>query len=93
MTIDPDFINSLEKKYQAKEAVLLQEITNCKSKLDEKDSKISQAVGDLEELQKKSFQPRMLRLAEIERGMSEQLEMIAVSEEKIEVAKKDSRSG
>ncbi len=81
----PWFHQLARKEISSKGSRLAPRNRQYSSKIGRKDAKIMQAIGDLEDLQRKSFQPRMLRLAEIEKGMSHQLELIAVSEEKIEV--------
>ncbi|KAJ3224655.1 hypothetical protein HDU81_008440 [Chytriomyces hyalinus] len=84
LNIDPDFINDIEKKWQAKEKALQNEIERQANNLRGKDEQITELSATVAELQKKQFQPRMERLKAIEKDIKGRMEEYALAEERME---------
>ncbi|KAJ3258884.1 hypothetical protein HDU77_002112 [Chytriomyces hyalinus] len=84
LNIDPDFINDIEKKWQAKEKALQNEIERQANNLRGKDEQITDLSATVAELQKKQFQPRMERLKAIEKDIKGRMEEYALAEERME---------
>ncbi|KAJ3191771.1 hypothetical protein HK101_007425 [Irineochytrium annulatum] len=84
INIDPDFINDIEKKWQAKEKNLQSEIERLAASLKTKDQSIEELSSTVAELQKKQFQPRMERLKAIEKDIKSRMEEYALAEERME---------
>ncbi|KAJ3066570.1 hypothetical protein HDU98_010128 [Podochytrium sp. JEL0797] len=84
LNIDPDFINDIEKKWQAKEKTLQQEIERQANAMRSKEGTISTLSAEVNELQKKQFQPRMERLKAIEKDIKGRMEEYALAEERME---------
>ncbi|KAJ3414583.1 hypothetical protein HDV05_006322 [Chytridiales sp. JEL 0842] len=84
INIDPDFINDIEKKWQAKEKNLQAEIDRLSSLIKSKDESINNLSTSVADLQKKQFQPRMERLKAIEKDIKSRMEEYALAEERME---------
>ncbi|KAI9334269.1 hypothetical protein BDR26DRAFT_898022 [Obelidium mucronatum] len=87
LNIDPDFINDIEKKWQAKEKALQAEIERQANMMRTKEESITalELTAAVGELQKKQFQPRMERLKAIEKDIKGRMEEYALAEERMEV--------
>ncbi|KAJ3356724.1 hypothetical protein HDU83_000140 [Entophlyctis luteolus] len=84
LNIDPDFINDIEKKWQAKEKTLQVEIERQANTLRARDEEIANLSSVVADLQKKQFQPRMERLKAIEKDIKGRMEEYALAEERME---------
>ncbi|KAJ3051315.1 hypothetical protein HDU99_008460, partial [Rhizoclosmatium hyalinum] len=84
LNIDPDFINDIEKKWQAKEKTLQAEIERQANIMRTKETTITELSAVVAELQKKQFQPRMERLKAIEKDIKGRMEEYALAEERME---------
>ncbi|KAJ3107124.1 hypothetical protein HDU97_004817 [Phlyctochytrium planicorne] len=84
INIDPDFINDIEKKWQAKEKNLQAEIERIAGLMKTKDESIASLSATIADLQKKQFQPRMERLKAIEKDIKSRMEEYALAEERME---------
>ncbi|KAL2916157.1 hypothetical protein HK105_204248 [Polyrhizophydium stewartii] len=88
-TVDPDVIGDIEKRWQAKEKSLTDEIDRLVGEIHIRDEKItgknqtliSEQVADLT---KKQFHPRMERLKTIEHDIKNRMEEYALAEERME---------
>ncbi|KAJ3289441.1 hypothetical protein HDU79_004066 [Rhizoclosmatium sp. JEL0117] len=78
LNIDPDFINDIEKKWQAKEKTLQAEIERQANIMRTKETTITELSAVVAELQKKQFQPRMERLKAIEKDIKGRMEEYAL---------------
>ncbi|KAJ3136360.1 hypothetical protein HK100_001809 [Physocladia obscura] len=90
LSIDPDLINDIEKKWQAKERTLQMEIERQANIIRSKDESLSTMSSIVSELQKKQFQPRMERLKAIEKDIKGRMEEYALAEERMEEIRLDS---
>ncbi|KAJ1553105.1 hypothetical protein HK405_008932 [Cladochytrium tenue] len=85
IAIDPDFIGDIEKKWQAKEKNLQEEIERLVQAMVEKDTKIEGLVNQVTDLRKNQYQPRMERLKAIEKDIKGRMEEFALAEERLEL--------
>ncbi|KAJ3190149.1 hypothetical protein HDU85_000440 [Gaertneriomyces sp. JEL0708] len=82
--IDPEFIDNMEKKWQAKEKALQTELDHVRTTLGTKERDLTLLRAAVADLTKKQFQPRMERLTAIEKDIKVRLEQYALSEERME---------
>ncbi|KAI9012946.1 hypothetical protein BC832DRAFT_537793 [Gaertneriomyces semiglobifer] len=67
--IDPEFIDNMEKKWQAKEKALQTELDHVRTTLGTKERDLTLLRAAVADLTKKQFQPRMERLTAIEKDI------------------------
>ncbi|KAJ3044639.1 hypothetical protein HDV00_001565 [Rhizophlyctis rosea] len=84
MDIDTDFIDGIEKKWQAKEKVLQTEMERLTLLIRTKEEEIGGLKVVIDDLKKRQFQPRMERIKAIERDIKNRMEEYALAEERME---------
>ncbi|KAJ3049474.1 hypothetical protein HK097_009533 [Rhizophlyctis rosea] len=84
MDIDTDFIDGIEKKWQAKEKILQSEMERMTTQIRSREDEINGLKSVIDDLKKKQFQPRMERLKAIERDIKNRMEEYALAEERME---------
>ncbi|KAI8914067.1 hypothetical protein DFJ77DRAFT_59034 [Powellomyces hirtus] len=82
--VDPDFIDNLEKKFQAKEKILQHEIDKLREQSSGKDRMLSKLNDKISDLSKEQYLPRMERLKVIETDIKAKMEAYALAEESME---------
>ncbi|KAJ3009750.1 hypothetical protein HKX48_007768 [Thoreauomyces humboldtii] len=82
--VDPDFIDGLEKKFQAKEKILQHEIDKLRESHSVKEKQLGKLNEKINELTKEQFLPRMERLKLIEMDIKIKMEEYALAEESME---------
>ncbi|KAJ3182693.1 hypothetical protein HDU87_008032 [Geranomyces variabilis] len=84
LDVDPDFIDNLEKKFQAKERILQHEIDKLREVNATKERQLGKLGEKITELSKEQYLPRMERLKVIESDIKSKMEEYALAEESME---------